>query len=292
MIGATTLGYVADAYFSPIPLLAAASGTDQTAGDEPVRFRSSPATAGPWAGHLQHGGPPNALAVAVAEQALRRETGRSDLVALRLAADFVRPVPVADLLLRTRIRRAARSAALVEVAVSTEVGGAERDCLLARVWFVALSGADAPAAGAPAAVPDVPPSDEVTFPYGESLEWRFTAGSMRAPGPAAAWVRPRIPLLDGQEMSSLSRAVLIADSASGISAELSWDDWSFVNVDLDVHLARPLSGAWVCMDAATQLGGQGAAVARSTLSDERGVAGGGLQTLVVAPTRRPAAGSE
>lgn len=288
MIGATSLGCVPDAYFFPISAGAAGSGS---AGDTPARFRSGPATAGPWAGHLQHGGPPNALAVAVAEQALRRATGRDDLVALRLAADFVGPVPVAELLVRTRIRRAARSAALVEVTVSAEADSGERDCLLARVWFVrdADTAAITPAPGPPTAVPDISPSDEIAFPYGESLEWRFTAGRMRAPGPATAWVRPRVPLLDGHTMSSLSRAVLIADSASGISAELDWGEWSFLNVDLDVHLARPLSGEWLCMDAVTHLGGTGAAVARSTLADQHGVAGAGLQTLVVAPNRRAAA---
>ena len=77
---------------------------------------------------------------------------------------------------------------------------------------------------------------------------------MREPGPGAAWVRPTVPLVDGLELSGLARAVLVADSASGISAELDWDVWSFVNVDLDVHLARPFEGDWVLMDAVTQVG--------------------------------------
>jgi hypothetical protein len=90
----------------------------------------------------------------------------------------------------------------------------------------------------------------------------------------------------GYEMSALARAVLIADSASGISAELSWQDWTFLNVDLDVHLSRPVRGEWLLLDAQTHLGSRGAAFARSTLSDEDGVCGAGLQTLVVAPARR------
>jgi hypothetical protein len=39
------------------------------------------------------------------------------------------------------------------------------------------------------------------------------------------------------------------------------------------------------MDAVTQLGGHGSALARSTLSDVHGLVGSGLQTLVVAPMR-------
>jgi hypothetical protein len=92
-------------------------------------------------------------------------------------------------------------------------------------------------------------------------------------------------LVDGQPVSGLSQVALVADSASGISAELDWAEWSFLNVDLDIHLARPFAGEWVLMEASTQLGPNGSALARSTLSDQHGVAGTGLQTLVVAPIR-------
>jgi hypothetical protein len=61
-----------------------------------------------------------------------------------------------------------------------------------------------------------------------------------------------------------------------------------VNVDLDVHLARPFRGEWVVMDAETHLGEDGSGLTRSTLSDRHGVAGAGLQTLVLAPIRPPA----
>ncbi len=42
------------------------------------------------------------------------------------------------------------------------------------------------------------------------------------------------------------------------------------------------------MDAVTQLGEDGSALARSTLSDRHGIVGAGLQTLVLAP--QPTAG--
>lgn len=245
------------------------------------RYVAAPSTAGPWSPARQHGGPPNALAVAAAERAVAGETGRSDLVALRLSADFVGPVPVGEIEVRTRVLRAARTAALVAVSVA----GNGRDCLHCRVWFVrdADTGALAAALPAPQAVPDLPPGLDADFGYGDSLEWRRVRGGMSELGPGSTWVRPRTPLVEGYELSGLARCVLIADAASGISAELDWSAWSFVNVDLDVHLARPLAGDWVFMDAATQLGAHGSALARSTLSDLRGVVGSSLQTLVVAP---------
>ena len=112
------------------------------------------------------------------------------------------------------------------------------------------------------------------------------SGSATTPGPASVWARPRLPLVAGEQLSGLQRAALLGDSASGVSAELDWSTWSFLNVDLDIHLARPVRGEWLHMDAATQLGDQGAALARSTLSDQDGPVGCTAQTLLVAPRRR------
>lgn len=250
------------------------------------RYLSGPATSGPWDDRLQHGGPPAALAVTTAEQVVRGETGRSDLLALRLAADFVGPVPVGEVESHGRVVRAARSAALVEVTLSA----AGRPCLHARVWFVRTGDTTSLAAPLETAiqVPDVPEGLDVSFGYGSSLEWRFIKNQMSPAGPAAAWIRPRLPLLAGSALSGLAGVALVADSGSGISAELDWSVWSFLNVDLDIHLARPVQGEWVLMDAATQLGPTGSALARSTLSDVCGVMGSGLQTLVLAPLRQRA----
>ena len=107
-------------------------------------------------------------------------------------------------------------------------------------------------------------------------------------GPAAAWVRPTVPLLDGYERCpGWPRVVLIADSASGISAELDWATWSFVNVDLDVHLARPVEGDWLLHGRRTQLGPRrlGAGPLDPVRRPRRG--GAGLQTLVARRLMRP-----
>jgi acyl-coenzyme A thioesterase PaaI-like protein len=243
-------------------------------------YRATDATVGPWNPGLQHGGPPNALAVTLADRVVRAATGRDDLVPLRLSAEFLGPVPVAEITATTAVVRPGRSAVLAEVRLAA--GG--RDCLHVRVWFVrrADTAAVAPALAPPPPVPDANTPGEWTFGYAASLDWRYVSGSNVDAGPAAAWVRSRVPLLDdGSATPGLARVVLVADSASGVAAELSWSQWSFVNVDLDVHLARPFTGEWVLLDAATQLGPDGSALARSVISDVDGVAGAGLQTLVV-----------
>ncbi|HEY2044877.1 MAG TPA: thioesterase family protein [Jatrophihabitans sp.] len=245
--------------------------------------RSEPACGGPWSDDLQHGGPPTALLVRMAERLARQATDRDDLTALRVAAEFVGTVPVSDLAIRARITRFARSAVLV----SAELEAAGRPCLQARIWLLSHPGSvDREPADSAYAKSDPPGSSSAfagwTFPYVRHLDWRLVSGTATEPGPAAAWVAPRVPLILGERLSSLQRAALIADSASGISAELDWAHWSFPNVDLDLHLLRPMTGEWLLMDARTLLG-DGAAMTRSVLSDSIGEVGAGLQTVLVRP---------
>jgi hypothetical protein len=184
------------------------------------------------------------------------------------------------------VLRTARSAALVAVSVAAE----GRTCLDVRVWFV--RSADTANVGhtlpAPPPIPEEPGELGIGFGYGGSIDWRFIHGGMVTAGPAAVWARPHVSLLPGQRADGLALTVLIADSGGGVSAELDWASWSFLNVDLDVHLARPVEGEWILLDSRTQLGGSGSGLARSTLSDAQGVVGSGLQTLVLqqlAPSR-------
>jgi hypothetical protein len=256
---------------------------------------SEPACGGPWSDELQHGGPPSALLVRLAEQLAATAAGRSDLVAARIAAEFLAPVPVAPLTVSARVLRLARSAVLI----SAELAAGGRACLQARVWLVPEnhraagphSGSASERAPEPAGNPENhddplarPVFDMDGFAYARHLEWRAVSGAARRPGPASTWARARVPLVAGERPSSLQRLALVADSASGISSLVDWDDWSFANVDLDVHLTRQSQDDWVLMQAVTELGA-GLGMARSTLSDRAGVLGAGLQTLLIRSRR-------
>lgn len=249
------------------------------------RYGARPGTEGPWVAGFQHGGPPTALLVRAAERAVAGadRAGDSTWTAVRAAVEFVGPVPVADVDVTTRVVRAARSAVLVEASLTA----GDRLCLTARVWSVR-------AADTSGIAPALPPSVEVPrdlpdlggrFPYHDMIDWQAVRGSMRTPGPGLVWARPRHGLVAGEDLTGLQRVVLVGDSASGISSELDWDRWSFLNVDLDVHLSRPVDGEWVLIDAVTTIGAAGAGLARSTVSDVRGEVGTTLQTLVLAPRR-------
>jgi acyl-Coa thioesterase superfamily protein/acyl-CoA thioesterase superfamily protein len=268
---------MADTFFAILAEPSTASPADG-------RYLAAPETGGPWANDLQHGGPPNALLVHAAERLAHAETGRTDLVGLRVAAEFVGPVPVGAVATQARIVRAARTGVLVDTAL--RAGG--RECVHARVWLVADrdTAAIAPPLQPAARPPDGLPGLGASFPYADAIEWRAVHGNIDQVGPAVFWARPRIGLLEGHDLSGLQRAALLGDSGSGISSALDWRQWSFLNVDLDVHLARPVRGDWLCLDAATQLGPNGSALTRATLSDVNGPVGATAQTLVVAPRNR------
>jgi hypothetical protein len=246
-------------------------------------FAATEASVGPWSAGMMHGGPPSALLV----RACERVAGRPDLVALRASVDFLRPVPVGVVHARARVVRPGRLVTLAEATLSAGDG----EVLRVRTWLVRRPPPDAPA------TPDVgPDGDGVPAPedcpavmaswafgYAKAMEWRAAAGDPEGFGDAAAWARARVPLVDGEEASGLQRAVLIADSGTGISAALDWNEWQFVNIDLDVHLSRPVDGDWLLLDARSRYQPTGTGLATSTLRDRRGVVGAGAQTLVITP---------
>jgi acyl-CoA thioesterase len=86
----------------------------------------------------------------------------------------------------------------------------------------------------------------------------------------------------GVEPSPVQRVAAVADSGSGVSAELDFAGWSFLNVDLTVHLVRPPVDEWVCLDARTQVDSGGVGLASTRLWDRRGQIGMAAQSLLVA----------
>jgi len=244
-------------------------------------FRATEATAGPWSADAQHGGPPSALAA----RELERHEPDENMRLARVAVDILRPVPVGLLTTRTQTLRPGKRVALLETVL--ESGG--QPVLVARGWRIAKL-TDAPVVTRAAAVPELPAAAKVPrFPGGNvagylsHIEWRFETGNFDEPGPCKTWARPRIPLLPGEEISPMSRTLLLADSGSGVSMTLDPRIYIFINVDLTVILHRDPAGEWLLLDAATTMGGTGTGLAETRLSDFAGEVGVGAQTLLVSP---------
>jgi hypothetical protein len=247
-------------------------------------FAPTPSTRGPWDPEAQHAGPPAALA-ARAIEAL--EPGGRWQVA-RFTLEVLRPIPLTPLRTEARVVRPGRRVQLAEASLVDERGEVAR----ASAWRIRPSAASVPAAGQEPP-PFDPPLDSPSLPvfdppwegesYFTAMEWREARGSFFEPGPAAVWMRTRIPLVAGEEPSPLARVLVVADSGNGISSVTSPLEYLFINTELTVHLFRLPLGEWVCLDAVSRIDPSGIGVAESTLWDEVGRIGRGNQALLVAP---------
>ena len=121
--------------------------------------------------------------------------------------------------------------------------------------------------------------------FWSAVEWRFVSGEFEGIGPAGGWCRLRAPLFEGEEPTPLQRTLVAADFGNGISGELDFNHYLFINVDLAVHLHRLPIGEWIGVNAATSVGTEGIGVARSTLLDQTGPIGAAAQQLYI--DRRP-----
>ena len=243
------------------------------------RFGSTEFTQGPWDPRHQHGSPPAALLA----RELERTDPQADVAVCQLAIDILGPIPVGEVTVHTEVVRQGRRVQCV----AAEMVADGRPVAYARAWR--LRRADTEAIASPPAPARLPRPDTALtesplpdFGYFHAVEMRLADGGFLLNGPAVLWTRLKVPVVPGEEPSPLQRVAGVADTASGISSELSFAAYTFSNVDFTLHLLRALSGDWVCLDAATTIGPDGSGLCRTRLSDDRGDLGSVTQTLFVA----------
>jgi Thioesterase-like superfamily len=264
------------------------------------RFQPTDATTSPWDTAAQHGGPPTALLATCLDDAF----GRPDLRVARISMDFLGPVPRAEVRVQTGLLRPGRRTQLSEASL----WAGDRQVAVARVWHLATGpGPDGPAPGGNTASPedtgtgpngdqaDVLPADlpgpepqkyfqNDEWGYGRATEWRTISGGFATfSGAGGMWTRVRIPLVEGRPLDGLARFAVVADSANGISAPLSFDDWLFIPPGVTMHLHRYPVGEWVRLTANSDPGRDGIGLTEGTLSDAFGRCGIVTQPLLVAP---------
>jgi hypothetical protein len=244
------------------------------------RAYPSAAAGGPWDPHMQHGAAPAAL---VAHAAERSGTAEAKQVA-RLTMEFVRPVPVGELDVEAEVVRDGRKVQLVEIRL--RASGAE--VVRARALKVRpASGLEHATALAAQPIPnfedarplEVSPGAESAFIGGVSM--RLAEGSRLEPGWGKIWFRLDRELIAGQRPTPLQRAAATADFCNGTSAALDPSEWTFINADLSLSLARMPIGEWILLDAETWLGPDGVAVAVASLADMHGYFARATQSLVI-----------
>jgi hypothetical protein len=245
-------------------------------------FEPTELTRGPWDPNAQHGGAPAALITG----ALERVGGGWPFA--RIALHLMKPVPLTPLTLETEVDREGRRARRLRADLKA---GDEIVCF---AYALQLRGGTEP-------VPEVPLpgriergpeqgeaaerfTDYVMF-GGDAVDVRFVAGAFAQPGPATAWFRLMVPVVEGEPVTPLQRAMAAADFGNGISAALSWEEFTFVNPELTVFLLREPAGDWIGNDASTAIDARGIGLAEGTLHDAHGPFARALQSLYVAPRR-------
>ena len=255
------------------------------------RFEPTEHARGPWDPQALHGGAPAALIARAFEQV---QPG-AELPIARLGVELLKPIPLAPLTLTTRFVREGRRVQELAAELTADLGtGAQEPICRASALRLRPIPDSLPSSGhAPAAaMPGPEHGSAVEFALNRSVETSFATSGMEmsfltdpwGPGPARVWMRMRHPLLpDEPAPTPLVSLAATADFGNGVSAELPFDRYLFINADLTIHLWRPPRGEWIGLDAHTLLPGGGMGIAESVLHDTSGPVGRAFQTLVVQP---------
>jgi hypothetical protein len=242
-------------------------------------FEPTELTRGPWDPKAQHGGPVAAL---VAGELERVGEGRPFA---RIALHLMKPVPLIPLTMSTEVVREGRRVRRMRTDL---MAGDEHVCMAYAVQIQ----------GDPEPVPEVrlcggieqgpetgtPPPNFTGYRMfaGDGIEVSFVKGALTEPGPATAWFRLRVPVVEGEEIRPLQRAMAAADFGNGISSAVRWDQFTFVNPELTVFMLREPEGDWIGNDAVTAIDPGGIGLADATLHDAHGPFARALQSLYVA----------
>ena len=241
--------------------------------------RATPASAGPWHPGLQHGGAPAALIAWAAE----RVEAPVPMRVVRLTVELLRPVPVADLAMSVELLRQGRKIQLVEVRLGHDGAEVARGTVL-KVRTAGLElpgGAEMPPLGAPP--PEALPAQARQFEFGFAAGFELRPAGERPgrTGPARVWFRRHAPIVEGEPLSPAMRAASAGDWSNGIANALPWKQWTFINADLTVSLAREPAGEWILSDAESWVAEDGTGLAITRLADERGTFGRAVQSLLL-----------
>jgi acyl-Coa thioesterase superfamily protein/acyl-CoA thioesterase superfamily protein len=244
------------------------------------RVTTSPHAAGPWDPGMQHGSAPASLVVWAAE----RIATPVPMQVARVTIDLMRPVPVAPLTLETEVLREGRKIQLCAVRLLAD-GVLTVGATVLKIKSQANQlppEASVPALELPG--PDQSRIEDAEFsssPFLTGMSLRAARGSFGVPGPGAIWYRADRPLVEGFAISQTMRAVVAADFCNGTSAVLDFRQWTFLNADLTVSMARQPVGEWILLDAESWIGPDGAGLAMAKLADVNGYFGRVVQSLVI-----------
>lgn len=238
---------------------------------------------GPWDPDALHGGAPAAM---ITREFERMEPG-SHLAIARLGFEFLKPIRFEPLQLSTEIVRDGRRVQWLGAELRA---GSELICKASALRIQEVP-SGLPSNGPPPASAIAGPDEgeEQAFALNDSTAASLATTGMEMRwlsdpwilGPGRVWMRPRLNFLPDEPATPLMRLAGAADFGNGISTELAFDEYFFINADLTIHLWRRPRGEWIGLDARTLLIENGIGTAESVLHDVDGPVAQAFQSLVV-----------
>jgi hypothetical protein len=231
-------------------------------------FRATEHAGGPWSPDMLQGSATTALMLREVE----RLAGKSGFVVRRLTFDLWRPAGLRAFGLATEMLRDGRKAKTLQVRLMDgEVEIGRCTALLtapgespADPFSKAASSDAAPETGTP------PPAFAQKWSrYFQNVSVRLIEGALEKPGPAAAWMRLDVPMVEGEANTPLLQAVQAADFSSGVAQIVDVREWTFVNPEISLYFFRAPEDEWILIRSRTRVGAHGAGLTTATLSDRQ-----------------------
>jgi hypothetical protein len=125
--------------------------------------------------------------------------------------------------------------------------------------------------------------DRVGYPsfVSEAVATRRQRLDPTRPHAFAYWLRLLLPAVVGEDVSPIQRVCAAADYANGGFTNLSFEEWSFVSLDLTVQLVRSPVGDWVAVTNDSLAESTGVGLGDAELYDIAGRIGRATASLLV-----------
>jgi Acyl-CoA thioesterase C-terminal domain/Acyl-CoA thioesterase N-terminal domain len=232
-------------------------------------FRATEQAGGPWSPDMLQGSATTGLMVREVE----RLAVASDFAVRRLTFDLWRPAGLRAFRTVSDMLRDGRKAKTMQVRLMDgEVEIGRCTALLTAHGespvdpFSKVAAADAgPDSGTP------PPAFAQKWSrYFQNVSVRLIEGALEKPGPAAAWMRLDVPMVEGEANTPLLQAVQAADFSSGVGQIVDMRQWTFVNPEISLYFFRAPEDEWILIRSRTRVGANGAGLTTASLSDRHG----------------------
>lgn len=239
------------------------------------RLLPTPMAAGPWMAGALAGSAVSPLMASLIEDTATP----CPMLTTRFALELLRPVPMAPLTVERELVRQGRKQQVLRLRLCAD----GREVAVATAVRLRAEPAEALHAPAPVAAfepPEGPPFQPVigkTSLLLRLLDSRMLPSSGET---REAWMRYRGTIIEDRPLTPFARAAFFADFGNGLAPIVDAAEYSYLNADVTLHLARLPRGEWLHLRSRTLSGGLGLGMVITELADPEGPLGWAHQSLL------------